>query len=111
MTLRSSQRGLGAIALILALLLIGVFYLAYTHLRSTVGERQRTVTAIDATRAFACKTNRQTVEREIQLWQVNHPGEPPSFAALEADGIHIPSCPEGGTYSLEGLSVHCSRHD
>jgi competence protein ComGC len=111
MTLRSPQRGLGAIALILALLLIGVFYLAYAHLRSTVGERQRTVTAIDATRAFACRTNRQTVEHEIELWQVNHPGEPPSLAGLEADGIHIPSCPEGGTYSLEGVRVRCSRHE
>jgi competence protein ComGC len=110
MTLRS-QRGFGAIVLVLALLLIGVFYLAYLHTRSAVGEQKRTIGAIDATRAFACRTNRQTVEREIQLWQVNHPDEPPSFAALEADGIHIPSCPEGGSYSLDGLSVRCSKHD
>ena len=110
MTLRS-QHGFGAIVLVLALLLIGVFYLAYLHTRSAVGEQKRTISAIDATRAFACRTNRQTVEREIQLWQVNHPDEPPSFAALEADGIHIPSCPEGGTYSLDGLSVRCSKHD
>src|SRR5258708_40026397 len=102
MTLRSPQRGLGAIALILALLLIGGFYLAYAHLRSTVGERQRTITAIDATRAFACKTNRQTVEREIQLRQVQHPGDPPSFAALEAGGAHSPRCPGGVSKSRSG---------
>lgn len=106
-----SQRGFGAVALILVLLLVAALYFGYLQMRSAVGEQKHTVGAIDASRAFACKTNRQTVEREIQMWLVNHPGETPSFAGLEADGIHIPSCPEGGTYSLDGLTVRCSRHE
>lgn len=106
-----SQRGFAAIGLIVALLLIALLYFGYLQMRSVVGEQKQTVSAIDATRAFACKTNRQTVEREIQMWLVNHPGETPSFAGLEADGIHIPSCPEGGAYSLDGPSVRCSRHE
>jgi Tfp pilus assembly protein PilX len=109
-TLRS-QRGIGLIAVIVALLIVAVLYLGYFRMQSAMSERKTAVTAIDSTRAFACKTNRQTVEREIQMWLVNHPGETPSFAALEADGAHIPSCPEGGTYSLDGLQVRCSKHD
>jgi len=30
--------------------------------------------------------------------------------ALARDGLHIPSCPEGGHYSLVGQHVACSRH-
>ena len=110
MTLRS-QRGFGMVAVILALLVLAVLYFGYFKMQSAMNEKKTTVTAIDNTRAFACKTNRQTVEREVQMWLVNHPGETPSFAALEADGAHIATCPEGGTYSLVGMQVRCSKHD
>jgi hypothetical protein len=106
----SSQRGLGAIALILALLVAALLYLGYVQMSSTMKATKTTVAAVDNTRAFACRTNRQTVEREIQMWLVGHPGETASFAALESDGAHIASCPEGGTYSLEGGRVTCSKH-
>jgi len=105
-----NQRGLGAIALIVALLIIAVLYLGYFRMQSAMSEKKTTITAIDNSRAFACKTNRQTVEREIQMWLVNHPGETPALAALAADG-HVATCPEGGTYSLEGVQVRCSKHD
>jgi type II secretory pathway component PulJ len=108
---RRAERGLGVIAVILALLIAAVLYLGYFQMQSMMRGTKTTVTAIDTSRAFACRTNRQTVEREIQMWLVNHPGETPTFAALEADGAHIPSCPEGGTYSLDGLHVRCSKHD
>jgi type II secretory pathway component PulJ len=109
-TLRS-QRGIGLIAVIVALLIAAVLYLGYFRMQSAMSEKHTAVTAIDTTRAFACKTNRQNVERDIQMWLVNHPGETPSFAALEADGARIPRCPEGGTYSLDGVHVRCSKHD
>jgi len=110
MTLRS-QRGIGVVAVILALLVIAVLYFGYFRMQSAMSEKKTMVTAIDNSRAFACKTNRQTVEREIQMWLVNHPGETPSFAALETDGVHIATCPEGGIYSLDGMHVRCSKHD
>jgi type II secretory pathway component PulJ len=110
MTLRG-ERGLGAIAVILALLIGALLYFGYFRMQSAMSEKKTTISAIDASRAFACRTNRQTVERDIQMWLVNHPGETPSFAALTADGAHIPSCPEGGAYSLEGVQVRCSKHD
>lgn len=106
----SSERGLGAIALFLALLVAALLYVGYVQMSSTMSTTKTTVTAVDNTRAFACKTNRQTVEREIQMWLVNHPGETPSFDGLESDSVHVATCPEGGTYALVGLHVTCSKH-
>ena len=109
--MRGSERGVGSIAVLLALLIAALLYLGYFRMQSTTGETQRGVAVIDTSRAFACKTNRQSVEREVQMWLVNHPGEGASFAVLESDGAHIATCPEGGTYSLDGLRVRCSRHE
>lgn len=106
-----SQRGLGAVAVILALLIAAILYLGYFRMQSATSEKKTGVSAIDASRAFACKTNRQTAERDVQMWLVSHPGETPSFAALESDGARIPTCPEGGTYSLDGVQVRCSKHE
>ena len=106
-----SERGLGGIAVIIALLIAALLYLGYFRMQSTTSETQRGIAAIDNSRAFACRTNRQGVEREIQMWLVNHPGEVVSFAALESDGAHIATCPDGGTYSLDGVRVHCSKHE
>jgi hypothetical protein len=106
----SSQRGLGAVALILALLVAALLYLGYVQMRSTMRATRTTVAAVDNARVFACQTNRQTVEREIQMWLVNHPGETPTLAGLETDGVHVATCPEGGTYALDGVRVRCSKH-
>jgi hypothetical protein len=105
------QAGLGAIAVIIALLITALLYLGYVSTQSATTELKRTVSAVDNSKAFACKTNRQTLEREIQMWLVNHPGEPPSFAALQADGGGRATCPEGGTYAVDGMRVGCSKHD
>ena len=108
---RCGQRGFGVMGLVLVLLLIALGYLGYLRLLTPRYETQRATTAIDASKAFACATNRQTIEREVQMWLVNHPGEQPSMAALAADGTGRATCPEGGIYSLDGLRVHCSKHD
>jgi hypothetical protein len=105
------QQGLGAVAVIVALLIAAILYFGYFGMQSAMTEQKRTVTAIDTSKAFACKTNRQTVEREVQMWLVNHPGETPSLAALHSDGGGTATCPEGGTYRMEGVRVLCSTHD
>jgi hypothetical protein len=106
-----SQRGIGAVAVILALLIAAVLYLGYFRRQSATSDTKAGLSAIDASRAFECKTNRQTAERDVQMWLVNHPGETPSFAALESDGARIPTCPDGGSYTLDGVQVRCSKHD
>jgi hypothetical protein len=59
----------------------------------------------------ACRANRANAERDVQMWLVNHPGEPPTIATLEADGIRIATCPDGGAYSIEGVNVACDKHN
>ncbi len=97
--------------LVLVLVLIALGYLGYLRLHAGPREAQRAATTLDSSKAFACRTNRQTIEREVQMWMVTHPGEAPSLSALAADGAGRATCPEGGAYSLDGVHVHCSRHD
>jgi len=105
-----NQRGVGLVAVLIAMLIAAALYFGYFKLQSSMSERSTSVTAIGASRAVACRTQRQDIERNIVLWSVNHDGEAPTFAALEAEGFRIPSCPEGGRYELVGREVHCSKH-
>jgi hypothetical protein len=105
-----TESGFGLVAVLLALLIAAALYFGYFHFQGSSGEHAKGVTAIDAARAVACRTNRQNIEREIQLWAMDHPGETPTFAALQAEGFRIPSCPEGGQYEIVGHEVQCSVH-
>ena len=96
--------------MLLALLIAAALYFGYFNFQNTSGERSVGITAIDAAKAVACRTNRQNIERAITLWSVNHPGEEPTLAALQKDGLRAPSCPEGGRYELASHEVHCSVH-
>jgi competence protein ComGC len=106
----SNQRGLSFVAVLVAMLIAAVLYFGYFKMQGAMSARSAGITAIDASRAVACRTQRQNIERNIMAWSVNHDGETPTFAALEADGFHTPSCPEGGRYELVGREVHCSKH-
>lgn len=107
MTRGGGQRGIGAVTLLVALLLVALLYVGYLRLqRAPSAPAQPATTAVDNTKAFACRSNRQTAEREVQMWLVNHPGETPTLEAV-GSAAH---CPTGGTYRLEGVSVLCSEH-
>lgn len=105
-----AQSGFGFVAVLLALLIAATLYFGYFKLQNATSEKATSIAAIDATRAVACRSNRQNIERAITMWSVSHPDEAPTLRALEADGVRIPSCPEGGRYSLTGREVHCSKH-
>ncbi len=111
MELIRNQRGLGFVSVLLTLLIIGVLYLGYFKMQSSMsGNHSAGIAALNASRDIACRTQRQQIERDIMMWSVNHPDEPPTLAALQHDGLHIPDCPEGGRYSIDGREVHCSLH-
>src|SRR5262249_4278162 len=105
-----SQRGFSFVAVLVAMLIVAALYFGYFRLQSVMGAHPTAVTAINATRAVACRTQRQNIERNVMMWSVNHDGETPTLAALEADGFRTPSCPEGGRYELVGREVRCSKH-
>lgn len=101
--------GFGFVAVLLAMLIAAALYFGYFKMQST-SERKVGIAAIDAARDVACRSNRQTIERALVMWAVSHDDETASLAALERDGIRVPSCPEGGAYTLSGSTVRCSKH-
>jgi len=106
-----NQRGFGFVSILLTLLILAVLYLGYFKMPNTMsGSRSAGIAAINTSRDIACRTQRQQIERDVMMWSVNHPDEPPTLAALQRDGLHIPACPEGGQYSIDGREVHCSVH-
>jgi len=105
-----NAHGMSFVAVLAALLIAAVLYFGYFKFQGAMSERSSGATAIDASRAVACRSNRQTIERSIALWLVNHADELPTLAALEAEGFSIPSCPEGGRYELRDRQVRCSVH-
>ena len=105
-----SERGGSFVVVLMALLLGAALYFGYFKAQQSGGERSTGVAAIDRSRVFACQTNRQTIERQLTMWTVNHDGDTPTLDAVERENGSLPSCPEGGTYSLQGHSIVCSLH-
>ena len=108
--MRLSQSGFTFVAVLLALVIAAALYFGYFRMQGAMSGRSGGVAAIDASRAVACRSNRQTIERTITYWAVDHPDEAPTLAALERDGQRVPSCPEGGRYTVVGRGVECSIH-
>lgn len=108
-TVLGSEAGFGFAGVLMAMLIAAALYFGYFKMQDTSGGQGTRITAIDVSRDVACRSNRQTIERALVMWAVNHDGEP-SLGALESDGIGVPSCPEGGAYSLAGKVVSCSKH-
>ncbi len=94
----------------MALVIAAVLYFGYFRMQGAMSGRSGGVAALDAGRAVACRSNRRNIEGAITYWAVEHPDDTPTLAALERDGQHVPSCPEGGRYSIVGRSVECSIH-
>ena len=106
-----NQRGFGFVSILLTLLVLAVLYFGYFRMQNTMrGSHEVGISALNASREVACRTQRQQIERDIVLWSVNHPDEPPTLSALQHDGLHIPACPDGGQYSIDDRQVHCSVH-
>jgi hypothetical protein len=106
----ASPSGMSFVSMLLALVILAALYFGYFHFQSGVVDIKKGETAIDRSRDFACRMNRQTIERELTLWRANHEGETPTLEALAAAKSSLPRCPEGGRYSLEGSHVQCSIH-
>ncbi len=68
-------------------------------------------TYIDRGSDTACTANRQVLETQIQMWMISHPGETPTIEKLKQSGVNVPTCPAGGTYTIDSnYKVHCSKH-
>ena len=106
-----NARGFGFVSVLLTLLIVAALYFGYFRMASTTGEKSVGIQSLKASKGVACRTQRQQIERDVQMYTANHDGAPRSLDDLERDGIRIPSCPEGGRYALTGPRVTCSVHE
>jgi competence protein ComGC len=106
---RSRQAGNSLIVVLAALLIVALLYLGRWGNEAVKSEVTTAVETIDRSREAACRTQRKQIERDVQAWTVNH-DEAPTIDAMQSSGIRVPSCPEGGSYSISGGRVHCSVH-
>jgi hypothetical protein len=106
----SREAGFGFASVLMALLIAAALYVGYFKMQSAGSGSGTRIAALDASRDVACRSNRQTIERALVMWSASHDDGTPSLEGLARDGIGVPSCPEGGTYTLAGNTVHCSKH-
>lgn len=107
------QRGsLGSLGTLIGLALMAVLIAMYMREQNAPSGASSSppTNAIARSRGVACQTQRTQLERDLVIWTNDHPDETPSIAALEASGVRVPSCPEGGRYSISGRHVLCSLH-
>lgn len=106
-----NQRGSTFVSVLFTMLIALVLYFLYFEVHKIQSDKATGMRAIEASQGAACQANRDLLEREIRMWQANHPNEEPSFDDLRRDRLRVPSCPEGGEYEIEGKTVACSKHD
>ncbi len=59
----------------------------------------------------SCAANRRTISSMVQQYAAMEGAYPTSIQKLVPDYLQsVPSCPSGGTYSLQGGTVVCSVH-
>ncbi len=105
-----STRGFYIISLLLALVIIFILSGGYFS-RDKKSQVSHYQTNIDRSKKTACIANRITFETNIQVWQTVHIGEKPTIEKLKTARYSVPTCPAGGTYTIdEQGSVHCSVH-
>jgi hypothetical protein len=85
-SMRLGQSGLTFVAVLLALVIAAALYFGYFRMQGAMRGRSGGVAALDASRAVACRSNRQNIERAITYWAVEHPDDAPTLAALEREG-------------------------
>jgi hypothetical protein len=110
MTIWRDRRGLSFVSVLVTLLILAALYFGYLRSPSSDGERSVGIQSLDASRAVACRTQRQGIERDLQMYAANNDRPPGSLDELRRSGIGVPDCPEGGRYALAGGRVTCSAH-
>ena len=104
-------RGFTFVSVPMALLIVAVLYFGYFHMAANEGAKSVGIQSLQTSKAIACRTQRQQIERDVQMYAATHDDVPPrSLDDLAQSGIRVPSCPEGGRYQLSGSHVICSLH-
>lgn len=102
------QRGFFLIGLLIVLAIIAI--LSYKQMGPS-GENVKMYTG--RAKDVACQLNRSTFVTTLAVWRQSHSGEPMTLENIRASGTTVPTCPNGGVWSLsaDGNEIYCSIHN
>jgi prepilin-type N-terminal cleavage/methylation domain-containing protein len=98
--------------LLLVVVIIAILAGAYFNRNNNPGDPRSTYQmSMGKANDAACKANRAVLRNSIEMFRMQHPGEPVTTENLQKTGVNPPSCPQGGVYGFtkEGTII-CSKH-
>ena len=99
----SNKKGFTLVELLLVVVILGV--LAAIAI-------PRITTSASTARINACATNIDTMNTQIELYRTDTDDWPATLATVTADANYFPdgapTCPSGGTYTMDGTTHRCS---
>ncbi|NQU43152.1 hypothetical protein HQ520_07690 [bacterium] len=109
----SSRRGFYLIGLLIVLAIIAILTYKQLAPEEKANQVNMATMSINRSKNTACNVNRNLVQNQISMWEINHLGEKPTLDKLQQGTSSVPSCPEGGQYTIgaDGRTVYCSIHN
>jgi len=109
MYIKRNKKGYVFLSILLALAIILILVANYIAPDKQTGNMIKT--NIDKSKDAACTVNRQQLLTQINMYVINHSGEPITPEKLMQAGYSVPTCPGRGVYSIgEKDEVYCSVH-
>ena len=106
----ASTRGSAILGLLMGVILIAMmstFYFSQSGANSVPAAIQH----IDDGKAAACGMIRQTLETQVQMWQIQNPGQKPTIEQLAGSTIGQAKCPGNGSFTFgPDNRIHCNKH-
>ena len=107
-----SEKGYAGLIGILIVLVIMMFLTLQYFEKGPGGTPSVYTGSINKSHEAECRMNRATLKTNVAAWSIAHAGEPITAEKLQFNGVVIPKCRDGGTYTFgpDG-TIYCSVHD
>ncbi len=107
---KKSHRGSAILGLLMGVILIALLSTMYFSGSGGTSVPQA-IQHVDDGKKAACGMIRQTLETQVQMWQIQNPGQKPTIEQLTGSTIGAAKCPGNGTFTIgPDNRIHCSKH-
>ena len=108
------KKGFSFIGMLMALAIVAILTGMYMSLQmgQQGGTLKQGISSIEKSKIVACNANKNVIIGHINAWRITHPNERVTLEKMRNTGVSIPTCPAGGTYSIDKQGyIICSIHD